>query len=286
MPYQQLTADTNPDTPTHWLKQRCDAGLTQLIECRHADNPVLYHPNGKRTQRGKAYVGNLERSLTGVRRERLLKGLWVAAEGLIYQDWDPAIHVRPPRKKSIPRTWERYLAVDFGYTNPFVCQWWAVDPDGRLHMYREVYMSGREVEQHAETIKKATPSGEPRPRGIICDHDGGGRAALERTLGMSTTKAKKDVQPGIEAVMARMHKAGDGRPRIFLYADALVERDPKLVEAKKPTCTAEEIPGYIWDLNGKNPKEAPVKVDDHGVDAMRYMVAQLDLRSKFRMAWA
>ena len=32
-----------------------------------------------------------------------------------------------------------------GYTNPFVCQWWALDQDGRMYRYREIYMSKRTV---------------------------------------------------------------------------------------------------------------------------------------------
>ena len=31
------------------------------------------------------------------------------------------------------------LMVDFGYTNPFTCQWWAMDHDGRLYLYREIF---------------------------------------------------------------------------------------------------------------------------------------------------
>jgi predicted transcriptional regulator len=40
--------------------------------------------------------------------------------------------------------------VDFGYTNPFVMQWWAEDPDGRLYLYREIYRTRRLVEDHAK----------------------------------------------------------------------------------------------------------------------------------------
>jgi hypothetical protein len=65
-----------------------------------------------------------------------------------------------------------------------------------------------------------------------------------------------------------------------------VRRDPALVDAKKPTCTAEEVPGYIWDTGlGKAPKEQPLKADDHGCDAKRYMVAHKDLGGVTRVRW-
>ena len=42
-----------------------------------------------------------------------------------------AVHVVDPF--DIPTDWSRYLSIDFGYTNPFVAQWWALDHDGRLY---------------------------------------------------------------------------------------------------------------------------------------------------------
>ncbi len=73
--------------------------------------------------------------------------------------------------------------------------------------------------------------------------------------------------------------------RLSYLRDALVARDTSLDEAKKPCCTEEEFEGYIWDTatarvnpDGSYKAEAPVKRDDHGLDATRYMVAHLDLK--------
>ena len=55
-------------------------------------------------------------------------------------------------------------------------------------------------------------------------------------------------------------------------------REVALAEARKPTCTEEEVDGYVWSLRGGRRKgEEPLKEGDHGMDAMRYMVAHLDL---------
>ena len=69
----------------------------------------------------------------------------------------------------------------------------------------------------------------------------------------------------------RLRPAGDGKPRLFVFPDALVERDPALVEAKLPTCTAEEFDGYVWPKgqDGRAIKEVPVDVDNHGMDQRR-----------------
>jgi phage terminase large subunit len=168
LPYQQLIGDTNPDKPSHWLKKRCDSGKTLLLESRHEDNPRLWDaPAQCWTPEGEAYIAKLD-ALSGPRKERLRFGRWTQAEGLVYSDWDPAVHV--VERREIPVTWPRYLAVDFGYTSAFICQWWAEDNDGRLWLYREIVHTHRLVEDHARQIL-ALSAGEPTPVALICDHD-------------------------------------------------------------------------------------------------------------------
>lgn len=273
LPYQQLMADTNPDAPGHWLKRRCDAGRTLLLESRHEDNPLLWGA-GDWTPFGRTYLARLD-ALTGPRKDRLRHGRWVQAEGVVYEGWDAAVHLVD--RFAIPASWPRLLSIDFGYTNPFVAQWWAVDPDGRLYRYREIYHTHCLVEDHARRIRELS-AGEPRPVAVICDHDAEDRATLARHFGYGTTAAVKAVGNGIQAVAARLRKAGDGKPRLFLLRDSLDERDPDLNERKKPCCTEEEIGGYCWNTSsGRRKGEEPVKENDHGVDSLRYVVAGLDL---------
>jgi len=280
----QIVGDTNPDRPTHWVKARSDRGAMRMIESRHEDNPVLFDDDAKLTDAGVDYMRRLD-ALTGVRHARLRKGLWVAAEGIIFEQWDPVVHVVD--RFEIPDAWPRFWAVDFGYTNPFVAQWWAQDPDGRLIMYRELYHTGRLVEDHARQMLDLVTDDdgvwtEPKPRAVICDHDAEGRATLKKHLGLNTTAARKDVQLGLEATMARIRVAGDGRPRLAVMEDSVVERDPDLVDAMLPIGLVEEIPGYIWEpsADGKPAKETPLKKDDHSADTMRYMVAHVDLGNR------
>lgn len=290
--FQQLMADCNPNAPHHWLKQRCDRGATRLVYCRHEDNPRLYDAGAHGwTPAGERYISVLD-NLTGVRRERLRFGRWAAAEGLVYDGFDPAVHLsdRFDHTSLPPKEWPRYMAVDFGFTNPFVAQFWAQDPDGRLYMYREIYKTRMLVEDHAAVIKKLmkTQHGqEPEPVAIVCDHDAEDRATLERHLGQSTVAAHKAVSEGIQAVAERLKVQPDGKPRIFICRDALTERDQALADAKKPCCTAEEISEYVWDQRPvpgtAAPREAPVKQNDHGMDAMRYLVAQIDLVGRARV---
>lgn len=271
MPYQQLLADCNPDVPTHWLKQRADRGATTLLESRHEDNPRL-HDGHDWTEEGRRYIALLDK-LTGARKQRLRHGLWVAAEGQVYEEFDRALHVIDPF--DIPAHWRRLRSIDFGYTNPFVCQWWAMDGDGRLYLYRELYMSQRLVSDHARQILALT--GDERIEVTVADHDAEDRATLH-AAGVPTIPAQKAIGPGLQTVQERLRMAGDGKPRLFVLRDALVERDARLAEDGHPVCTEHEFPGYVWakGADGRPAKEEPLDLDNHGMDATRYMVAHVD----------
>jgi PBSX family phage terminase large subunit len=280
LPVQQIVGDCNPGSSSHWIKQREQTGRLLTLPTRHEDNPALFNRDGSMTVEGERYLEKLDQ-LTGVRYSRYRLGLWVSAEGMVYEDcWDPARniinHYTPPIE------WPRYLAVDFGYTHPFVCLWAAQDPDGRLYIYRQIYRTKTLVEDHARTIKAVSHWGErggdPLPRAMICDTDAEDRATLERHLGLYATPAHKTVSDGIQAVASRFRAAGDGKARLFVMRDSLVQPDQDLQAAKQPMKLEDEPESYIWDTRqGMKKGEQPVKEHDHAMDALRYLVAHFDL---------
>jgi PBSX family phage terminase large subunit len=277
MPYRQLMMDCNPGAPHHWLNQRMNTGTTTRLLSRHQDNPRYYDRVAEAwTAEGEAYINEVLGGLTGVRFQRLALGKWVSAEGLVYDEWDASLHIVP--RTPIPGEWPRYLALDFGYTNPFVAQWWAQDPDGRLILYREYVQTKRTVDQHAAEVKRLS-HGEPMPRVVIADpEDADGRAMFTRVTGWPTIAAHKEITSGVQAVKARLRQAGDGRPRLQVMKGALVHRDPELMAAKKPIGFCEEVESLVWDTrNNRRQGEEPMPGDDHALDTARYMVAHFDL---------
>jgi phage terminase large subunit len=285
MPWQQIVMDSNPDAPTHWLNCRCNDGATTRLLSRHEDNPRYFNARTQDwTEAGRKYIFGILEGLTGVRYARYRLGLWAASENAVYQDsWDRKRNVIP--RFDIPMSWPRYIGLDFGYTNPFVCKWYAEDGDGRLYCYREIYMTKRLVEDHAKQIKAVSrwgeKDGDPFPREVICDHDAEGRETFTRHTGLYTIAAHKAVLEGIQAVATRQLPAGDGKPRLMYFPDTLVERDQELARAKKPTCSIEEVESYIWKQGqggSTKAKEEPVKENDHGQDVDRYIVARRDLK--------
>lgn len=283
IPYQQLLMDCNPSFPEHWLNKRMQTEQTLRFLSRHEDNPVLYDAKaGEWTEPGRVYIDRLDK-LTGVRYQRLRLGKWAAAENTIYQDcWDANINLID--SFPIPREWPRFIGIDFGFTHPFCCQWWAQDPDGRLYLYREIYMTKKLVEDHAKDIIRHSgwrnKDGDPLPYAIYRDHDAEDGATLDRHLKVAgfsirTTPAVKAVTKGIQAVSERMRPAGDGKPRLFIMRGALVEIDRELQGSGLPYSTLHEIDMYEWN----DAKDMPVKAYDHGMDTMRYIVASLDTRN-------
>ena len=176
-----------------------------------------------------------------------------------YSEFDEDIHTVEPF--AIPEDWTRVRAIGFGFTNPFVCLWGAIDHDGRLYLYRELYRSQTLTMDNAQEIKNQS-SGE-KYQWTVADHDAEERAELNR-CGIPTTAAKKEVATGISAVKKRLAKTADGKPRLFIFSNL--------------KHTLNEIYAYEWlpPKEGHNAKEEPRKENDHAMDALRYMVMALD----------
>jgi phage terminase large subunit len=275
VPFQQAIACCNPDSPWHWLNQRANKGQIVRYRTRHEDNPAYYDADkGEWTDAGRNYVlGTLER-LTGVRRLRLREGVWAAAEGRVYDEFDANLHVL---MEDLPwSSFKRFVgAVDWGYTHAGVLQVWGLDHDGRMILVHEVFRTGQDIDWWIERAKEARAKF--RVGVFTCDSARPDYIQQMLKAGVPATEAYKSVQIGINAVKQRLRVAGDGKPRLMLMHDALADRDEKLVEAKRPWCTAQEFDSYIWakSVTGQA-KEEPVKENDDGMDAMRYAICLVD----------
>lgn len=266
VPFRQLVGACNPASTEHFLYKRFyenpEVG-TRVFESNSLENPFL----------PQDYRDKLE-TYTGIYYDRYVLGKWVGLEGLVYPNFSRNRHVIEPFE--IGGDWTKFRTIDFGYSNPFVCQWWAQHPpniqncicpaprhNDEWYMYREIYYSERLVQEHADVINSF-------PEVItssIADWDSGDRAVLDKN-NIATTKANKEVANGIQTVYRMLDNE-----KLYFFEDALVEEDFRLKENRKPTETTGEFGNYKWQdaaLN-KNAKELPRMKDDHGMDAMRYL---------------
>jgi PBSX family phage terminase large subunit len=240
----------NPDQPEHYIKTEYVDNTELDVKSWHFtldDNPVLT----------EEYKDELKSSYSGVFYDRYILGKWVLAEGMVYDEYDPGLHLFD--KMELPEGWVRVRAIDYGYTNPFVCLWGAIDYDGRLYIYDEHYQPRMLIKEHADAVKA---------RGgayawTVADHDAQDNAEM-RNQGVQTKNAKKDVIEGIQKVKARMKVQGDGFPRLFI--------------SRACRNLVKELGLYSWasPKMGRSELEEPVKANDHAMDALRYMVMEID----------
>ena len=264
MPYAQTIGDCNPSYPSHWMYRRQSL---RIFYSAHRDNPRLYaQMTGALTAQGQRTMAVLG-ALTGVRRQRLLEGIPSQAEGVIYDEWDDAVHLLYDDKA--PKGYQRYVAgQDWGYTHAGVLGVWGLDGDGRMYLVRQVYQTGKTIDWWVQQAK-ALQARYGRFEAVACDPSEPAYIAAYRAAGLNAVPADNAVLPGINGVKKRM-----ADKRLFILRGSLEHADEGLVAERRPTSVQDEIPMYVWA--DKASRETPLKEHDHGADMMRYTVRYVD----------
>jgi phage terminase large subunit len=175
--------------------------------------------------------------------------------GQIYKDYEKTI-IEP---FEIPETWKRVIGIDYGLQNPTAIVFGAIDYDGNVYIYDEHYQSRLLIKDHARAIMTRV---EGRFDWTVADWDAQENAEMA-DCGISTVRAKKDVIAGIQRVKSRLEVQPDGRPRLYVH--------------ERCVNTLRELGMYRWDPGKSgNERETPIKELDHAMDALRYMVQEVD----------
>lgn len=257
VPGAQLFATTNPDGPAHWLRKRflLRAGELDLRWWHFTldDNPFL----------DPAYVESLKKEYVGLWYRRFIEGQWCLAEGAIYDMWDPDRHVID----LIPRIWKWIaVGVDYGTTNPFHALLVGMTPDQTLYVTSEWRYDSKTARrsltdaEYSAALKTWLDGYRPpgtltdgvRPQSLVVDPSA---ASFHQQLwrdGWSPEPANNEVADGIRTVSSLL---AAGKLRVHRSCRGLID----------------EFPGYSWDeKKAQRGVDAPIKVDDHGLDALRY----------------
>lgn len=249
--HPQIYGDCNPSNARHWIRSRKSL---RLINGSVKDNPELYDDEGNQTVEGARRIKLAEDMYTGVRRQRLLYGIWATAEGAVYDMFQPDIHIKDRPMSEFKQV---FMAMDEGYTNPAVILCIGEDADGRAHVFREFYKTKQlqsvVVDQAIEWSKEF---GNPL---ITCDEAAAGLIADLKSKGLRVVGAKGRtpdstgkhiILDGIRAIQDRLKVQGDGLPRITV----------------SPACsnTINELESYSWKKTAGNvDKDEPEKEYDH-----------------------
>jgi hypothetical protein len=273
VPGARLFGTTNPDTPTHWFKKKFLDKIKLPIGDRQRPDLVSFHFNlDDNPGLDAEYVRGLMAEFTGLWFKRFILGLWVAAEGAIYQMLDEAKHCRPAPP---PEKWLRgWICLDYGTSNPthalmMVLTAPVVEDDRivipeRLHIVSEWRHDGRAAGQltdsqiSARLAAWAAPLMQHLPEAPL--------VVLDPSAASLRVQMRSDGWPNL--------RSADNRVDVGIRAGASLFAGERLV-VDKEQCPElwDELCGYVWDDTALDKGiEQPVKHADHGPDAERYGV--------------
>jgi len=225
------------------------------------------------------YIKHMEKSYSPEMVKRYLYGSWDVFEGQVFVEFNKNTHVVDPFE--IPNDWERLISIDHGLVNPTAVLWGAIDGDGNIFIYDEHYEGGKPVSYHANKIKQKT--GKQKISLTIIDPSTQAKTREKDGFPFSVIQEYNDYGiypiPGNNDVAASLN-------RIKEYLKVLPKRphpikmgevgSPRLFFFRSCEHTIDEITKYHWRKVGtmvnRNPLEAVSDIDDHTVDALRYMI--------------
>lgn len=111
--------------------------------------PALLWGNERLIKADPDYISRLK-ALDEKQQKALLYGHWDVFEGQFFSEWDPDHHVVDAF--DIPASWKKFVAIDYGYGAPFCALWFAIDNDGKVFCYRELYGTKISPEDQAKQV--------------------------------------------------------------------------------------------------------------------------------------
>lgn len=245
VPGARFFFNCNPAYPTHWFREewilRARERNALHLHFTMDDNPSLDADTRRR----------YETMYSGSFHDRYIKGLWVVAEGLVYQldgvDWKCS-----REEAEGPGEW--WVSCDYGITNPFAAILWRVTPE-RAYAVAEYYFDSRKEgrrktdAEHADALEALCE--DRSVQGVVIDPSATSfKEELWRRGRLAVYDADNDVLPGIATADQMLHggaiKVSDGCPNLIAEAGM-----------------------YRWD--DRKTQDAVIKEHDHAMDAMRYM---------------
>ena len=121
-----------------------------FIQATIKDNPLFLKYNPK-------YLQNLK-DMPEFLRRAYLEGDWEIFVGQYFKKLRKDLHLIRPFE--LPKEWNRFRTIDWGYGHDCVVLWWCVDPMGNAYIYRYYKKNGVVAEKVARTIREMTPGHE------------------------------------------------------------------------------------------------------------------------------
>ena len=133
--FVQCTLSLNPWSSSCWVKARFfDMPSENVLAIT-----TTYQQNEWLSEEDKILFEDMKKNDP---QRYLIAGLgqWGVPSGQFFREWNEKKHLVKPFK--IPAEWRKFRAADWGQARPYAVLWFAVDYDGNLWCYRELYGYG------------------------------------------------------------------------------------------------------------------------------------------------
>lgn len=228
-----------------------------FIPAKLADNPRLSENDPKYRQKLMLLPLN--------ERRMQMDGDWNVFEGRFFPEFTAKSIVAPEsvldKAGQMPKHWRYYRSVDYGYSDPFCCIWFAVAPDGHVYAYRELYLRQLRDKQQVELIKDN--SFEPVEY-TTCDpamkqKNASGVSPYENyaIAGVVMVPSNNDRVMGWMAVRNLLAMHPDGTPILRVFANL------KKTIGEIQDAVHSDDPKHTDDININSRR-------DHAIDTLRY----------------
>lgn len=261
------------DATAHGALVACDEqGLTvRFVQAKASDNPHL----------DAGYARRLDAIPDPQRRAAMRDGDWDQFAGMMFPEWRRERHVLDPI--ALPSEWARYNGVDWGFAAPWCVLWAALDEDGRVWVYREIYKTQVGESEQARQILAAEAIGES-VAGRYADD------AMWATRGEAKPIADVYADNGVYLDPAGKGGRVSGWQRVHTFlaeAPACAHHRalgwvtcPKMHVFSGCTQLIRTLPALPHAQTG-DPEDADTKAEDHAPDALRYLLLNIGGGAKF-----
>lgn len=238
----------NPDGPYHWFN------ANWILMQQEKRLLYLHFTMDDNLSLSEAIKRRYASQYTGVFFQRYILGLWVVAEGVIYDMFSETRHILD---HFTPAANPRYVVTcDYGTQNATVFLLWQSGIGGKWCCIDEYYYSGRDQSAqktdnaYADDLE-AFVAGVPVEL-VVVDPSAASFIAELKTRGFKVKKARNDVLDGIRYTGMMLNTG-----TIFFL--------------RKCKNTIKEFGSYVWDQKASDRGEdKPLKQHDHAMDAVRY----------------
>ena len=260
----------NPQGPYHYLKtDYIDKSKEKMILHLHfilEDNLTL----------SQKIIDRFKRMFTGVFYQRNILGLWVLAEGIIYDMFDKEKHLiksEEEQRKILNQINRFYVANDYGTGTVFVLGLFGITGDKKTYLIKSFYYDAKKVGkqkadiEYADDLKKFI-KGYKVSRIIIPDD------------ALSFIRECRNQKIG--SIKKFYRDPGTVLDGIRLQANMLSTNNYKIFDNPSNRPIIDEYYSYVWDEKAQERGEdKPIKKNDHGKDMERYFHLTVQSGSSF-----